>query len=116
MKRGDLIVLIYDALYRIGFKADCTGFFFLSYSTYLCLYELKTCNVISERLHFRVAEHYNTTPDIVEQHIHSTILKVWSTNPWKLNQLGEHCSATYPSETEIIQYLYQSMENQCFLP
>ena len=42
MESEALIVLIYDALYRLGFKANHTGFFYLTYAVLLCVRRAKT--------------------------------------------------------------------------
>ena len=106
-----LITLIYDALYRLGFKAKHSGFFYLSYSVLLCV-DAGTDQIPDERLHAEVARHYRTSPEIVDARIHAAILNVWKTDRDRMQVMMERRSERRPSDREILAYLYRYITGQ----
>ena len=75
MKPEELITLIYDALYRLGFKGDCTGFFFLSYSAFLCATRPEDAPATPAWLYPIVAHYYHTDMQTVRAHIRTAITR-----------------------------------------
>lgn len=106
-----VITLIYDALYRLGFKAKHSGFFYLSYSVLLCV-DAGTDQIPDERLHAEVARHYRTSPEIVGARIHAAILNVWKTDRDRMQVMMERRSGRRPSDREILAYLYRYITGQ----
>lgn len=100
-----LITWIYDALYRMGFKANHSGFFYLSRSVFLCIYEGSN-RIPAARLRAEVARHYQTTPQTVKKQIHAAVTKVWRTDPAQMEAMMGHPLESRPSDAEILAYLY----------
>lgn len=101
------IVLIYDALCRMGFKADRTGFFYLSYSVYLCILYPETSTFSREWLYPKVERHYRTQLQNVCQQVDREISRAWRNGKRKMEEIAEHPLERCPNDMEIIRYLYQ---------
>ena len=101
------IVLIYDALYRMGFKADSTGFFYLSYSVYLCILYPETRIFSREWLYPKVGRHYRThLPNICRQ-VEEAIFRAWCGGKQNMEEIAGRPLKRCPNDMEIIRYLYQ---------
>lgn len=116
MNSEALIVLIYDALYRLGFRANHTGFFYLSYSVLLCV-RADTDQIPAAQLRAEVAWHYGTTPQTVKDQIHAAVTKVWRTDRAQMEHAMRQRLERRPRDEEILTYLYgyitgQDMERQ----
>ena len=116
MNSEALIVLIYDALYRLGFRANHTGFFYLSYSVLLCV-RADTVQIPAAQLRAEVAWHYGTTPQTVKDQIHAAVTKVWRTDRAQMEHAMGQRLERRPRDEEILTYLYgyitgQDMERQ----
>ena len=106
MNSEQLITQIYDALYRMGFKANHTGFFYLSYSVFLCVQEGSGW-FSAAQLPVRVARHYRTSPETVTARLHAAVTKVWNTDRYQMEAMMGHGLESRPSDTEILAYLYR---------
>ena len=106
MNSEQLIIRIYDALYHMGFKANHTGFFYLSYSVLLCIQEGSGW-FSAAQLSARVARHYRTSPGTVTAQIHAAAIKVWNTDRDRMEAMVGHRLERRPSDTEILAYLYR---------
>lgn len=111
MNSEQLITLIYDALYRMGFKANHTGFFYLSYSVFLCVQE-GSGRFSAARLPVSVARHYRTSPETVNTQLHAAVIKVWKTDRDRMEAMMGHRLERRPSDTEILAYLYRYITGQ----
>lgn len=111
MNSEALIPLIYDALYRLGFRANHSGFFYLSYSVLLCIHE-GTDQIPAVRLHAEVARHYRTSPQTVSTRIHAAVAKVWKTDRIRMKDMMGDCLERCPSDREILAYLYRYITEQ----
>lgn len=111
MNSEALITLIYDALYRLGFKANHSGFFYLSYSVLFCIHE-GTDQIPAMRLHTEVAQHYRTSPQTVNDQIHAVVAKVWKTDRIRMKAIMGDCLKRRPSNREILAYLYRYITGQ----
>ena len=106
MNSEQLIIRIYDALYRMGFKAKRTGFFYLSYSVLLCIEE-GSDRFSASQLLVKVAKHYRTSPKTVSAMIHAAVIKVWTTDRDRMEAMAGYRLERRPSDTEILAYLYR---------
>ena len=111
MNSEALITLIYDALYRMGFRANHSGFFYLSYSVLFCIQE-GTDQIPAMRLHDEVARHYRTSPQTVSTQIHAAVTKVWKTDRIRMKAIMGDCLKRCPSDREILAYLYRYITEQ----
>ena len=106
-----LITLIYDALYSLGFRANHSGFFYLSYSVLFCIQE-GTDQIPDMQLHAEVARHYRTSPQTVSTQIHAAVTKVWKTHRIRMKAIIGDCLERCPSDREILAYLYRYITEQ----
>ena len=111
MNSEALITLIYDALYRMGFRANHSGFFYLSYSVLFCIQE-GTDQIPDMQLHAEVARHYRTSPQTVSTQIHAAVTKVWKTDRIRMKAIMGDCLKRCPSDREILAYLYRYITEQ----
>ena len=111
MNSEALITLIYDALYRMGFRANHSGFFYLSYSVLFCIQE-GTDQIPDMQLHAEVARHYRTSPQTVSTRIHAAVMKVWKTDRIRMKGMMGDCLKRCPSDREILAYLYRYITEQ----
>lgn len=111
MNSEALITLIYDALYRLGFRANHSGFFYLSYTVFFCIHEGND-QIPAMRLHAEVARHYRTSPQTVNVQIHAAVVKVWKTNRIRMKAMMGDCLGRCPSDREILTYLYRYITEQ----
>ena len=111
MNSEALITLIYDALYRLGFRANHSGFFYLSYSVLFCIHE-GTDQIPAMRLHAEAARHYRTSPQTVNAQIHAVVAKVWKTDRIRMKAIMGDCLKRCPSDREILAYLYRYVTEQ----
>ena len=109
MKPEELTVLIYDALYSMGFKGDCSGFFFLSHAVYLSLTHPGDLSLISAWLYPAVARHYRTDVENVSRHVSAAIARAWRTNREQMVAAIGHPLKRCPIDWEIIRYLYEDI-------
>ena len=101
------IVLIYGALYRMGFKADCTGFFYLSYSVYLCLLYSGIRVFSREWLYPKVGWHYRTHTENICRQVDDAIFQAWSRGKREMEKIAGCPLEKCPNDMEIVGYLYQ---------
>ena len=111
MNSEALVTLIHDALYRLGFRANHSGFFYLSYSVLFCIHE-GTDQIPAVRLHAEVARHYRTSPQTVSTQIHAAVTKVWKTDRIRMKAIMGDCLKRCPSDREILAYLYRYITEQ----
>lgn len=100
------VALVYDALYRMGFKADRTGFFYLSYSVYCCLCFPAFRPVTTAWLYPEVAKHYRVPLQRVQEDVSTAIRRAWRNNREKIEYIAGFPMENCPVDTEIICYLY----------
>lgn len=99
------IVDIYDALYRMGFRGDNTGFFYLAYAAYLCLNSPHPEMMLNEQLYAMVGKRYKTRPKQVRRTIFRTIACVWNTPPQQTIHLPQISPECQPGGMETIRLL-----------
>lgn len=99
------LVNIYDALYRMGFKGDNTGFFYLSYAVYLCLSGPHPEQMLNEELYAMVGERYHARPKQVRRAVFRTIAGVWNTSPQQMRDLANLPLDRQPGGIEVTRIL-----------
>lgn len=80
--------LIYDTLRHLGISEHYTGFFYVSYATYLAVLHPDSLLLVSKRLYPAVASHFHTSWKRVERNIRTIIDIAWITNPSLLMDLA----------------------------
>ena len=106
------ITLIYDALYRMGFKANCTGFFYLSYSLYLCFCCPEPKTLSTGWIYPKVSQHYQTRLQNIRPQIEAAISRAWQKDDKKIAEITGRSLEKCPSDIEIIWYLYEFIAAQ----
>lgn len=113
MRNEDLLHTIHDILRSMGFRADCTGFFFLSYGAYLYLSQPMPLPFLSGTLYPSIADFYNTDMDTVHERIDAAIARAWRTHRTDMIEvMGSVQTRTpqrLPSEFEIIDCIFKKM-------
>lgn len=99
------IVDVYDALYRMGFKGDNTGFFYLAYAAYLCLNSPHPELMLNEQLYAMVGKRYHARAKQVRRRIFRTIDCVWNTSPQQMIDLTGISRDHYPGGLETTRLL-----------
>lgn len=101
------IVLIYDALYRMGFKAECTGFFYLSYSVYLCLLYPGIGAFAREWIYPKAGWHYHTNVENICRQVDDAIFQAWSNSRREMEEIAGCPLEKCPNDMEIVGYLHR---------
>ena len=101
------IVLIYDALYRMGFKADCTGIFYLSYSVYLSVLYPGIRAFSRAWVYPKVGWQYHTHEENICRQVDDAIFQAWSRGKREMEEIAGHPLEKCPNDMEIVWYLYQ---------
>ncbi|MBP3314016.1 MAG: sporulation initiation factor Spo0A C-terminal domain-containing protein [Oscillospiraceae bacterium] len=105
----ELLVLIYDLLYRLGAKATHTGFFYTARATLLSLRSPDLLMQTTKSLYPEVAMHYNTSWQCVERCIRYTLSTIWDDHPYCFQRVTDYYSTTRPTPTEFIALLVQTI-------
>lgn len=104
------VVDIYDTLYQLGFKADNTGFFYLSYAAYCCLRSPHPEELLNDQLYVMVGKHYNTSLKQVRRAMHHTIAAAWNDTPEKITAMTNVFVIRQPSNMETIRLVLHRVE------
>lgn len=89
----------------MGFRADNTGFFYLSYAAYLCLRSSCPAQLLDDRLYALVGRHYNRSPKQVRRAICRSVEYVWNTVPWKIAHFTKLPLTRRPGGVEMVRLL-----------
>ena len=99
------IVEIYDLLYHLGFSANNTAFFHLSYAVFLASLNPQWLDPPSRRLYLEVARQYHTSPARVARDIESLAYCLWKQNPDLLCLLARRVVSAAPAPAEFLRIL-----------
>ena len=91
----------------MGFKADCTGFFFLAYGAYLYITEPMCSSTFAGIYHPNTANHYHTDAESVHNRIEEAINRAWRTNREQMVAALRCPQTKRPTEWDIIHYIYK---------
>ena len=109
------IVLIYDALYRMGFKANCTGFFYLSYSVYLCICRPGPVIIDTGWLYQKVSRHYGTPLATIQERVRTAVTTAWRTHRQQMEEIAGCPLKKQPRDTEVLAILYRYITDRYFV-
>lgn len=96
---------IYDILYRLGFSADYTGFFYTSYAVWLSVRQPERLLLVTKWLYPDVARHYGTNWLTVERNIRTVASVAWGNNPRLLSELAGYTLTEKPTASQFISIL-----------
>jgi len=96
---------IYDLLYQLGIIANCTGFFYTTFSVWLAVREPERLNLVTKWLYLDVAKHYGSSIDAVGKGISRVITEVWDKNPEVLSNWARYALTEKPKPAEFIAIL-----------
>ena len=99
------IVEIYDLLYHLGFSANNTAFFHLSYAVFLASLNPQWLDPSSWRLYREVAKQYHTTPLRIYWEIGTIARRFWTQSPDLLCILARRTISAAPAPWELLQIL-----------
>lgn len=101
---------IYDLLYQLGSIANCSGFFYTSFSVWLAVREPERLTLVTKRLYLDVARHYDSSTDAVGKGIGRVIAEVWNKNPEMLSKWARYALPEKPKPAEFIAILASQIE------
>ena len=96
---------IYDLLYQLGIIANCSGFFYVTFSVWLAVREPERLTLVTKWLYRDVAKHYGTNWGAVESGIRRVIAEVWATNPDLLSEWAGYELTSRPRPAHFISIL-----------
>lgn len=109
----ELLVEIYDMLYRLGVTANYIGFFHAAYAVLLCVQEPERLQLVTKWLYPDVAERYKTNWKAVERNIRSIIALVWDSNPELLRKFSGYKLIRRPGPAQFISILTRGVFWNC---
>ena len=96
---------IYDLLYQLGIIANCTGFFYTTFSVWLAVREPERLTLVTKWLYLDVARHYGSSMDAVGKGISRVIAEVWDNHPEVLSNWAKYALTEKPKPAEFIAIL-----------
>ena len=96
---------IYDLLYQLGIIANCTGFFYTTFSVWLAVREPDRLTLVTKWLYPDVARHYGSSTDAVGKGISRVITEVWDNKPELLSLWARYALTEKPKPSEFIAIL-----------
>ena len=96
---------IYDLLYQLGVIANCSGFFYTTFSVWLAVREPERLTLVTKWLYLDVARHYGSSMDAVGKGISRVIAEVWNKNPEILSNWARYSLTEKPKPAEFIAIL-----------
>lgn len=96
---------IYDLLYQLGVIANCSGFFYTTFSVWLAVREPERLTLVTKWLYLDVARHYGSSVDAVGKGISRVIAEVWANNPELLSKWARYALTEKPKPAEFIAIL-----------
>ena len=95
----------YDLLYQLGIIANCTGFFYTTFSVWLAVREPDRLTLVTKWLYLDVAKHYDTSVDAVGKGISRVITEAWDNKPELLSSWARYSLTEKPKPSEFIAIL-----------
>ena len=96
---------IYDLLYQLGIIANCSGFFYTTYSVWLAVREPERLTLVTKWLYLDVAKHYGSSVDAVGKGISRVITEVWANKSEVLSNWARYALTEKPKPAEFIAIL-----------
>lgn len=102
---------IYDLLYQLGIIANCSGFFYTTYSVWLAVREPERLTLVTKWLYLDVAKHYGSSVDAVGKGISRVITEVWANKPEVLSNWARYALTEKPKPAEFIAILASRIDD-----
>ncbi len=102
---------IYDLLYQLGIIANCSGFFYTTFSVWLAVREPERLTLVTKWLYLDVARHYGSSVDAVGKGISRVITEVWSNKPELLSNWARYALTEKPKPAEFIAILASRIDD-----
>ena len=102
---------IYDLLYQLGIIANCSGFFYTTYSVWLAVREPERLTLVTKWLYLDVARHYGSSTDAVGKGISRVITEVWANKPEVLSNWARYALTEKPKPAEFIAILASRIDD-----
>ena len=102
---------IYDLLYQLGIIANCSGFFYTTYSIWLAVRDPVRLTLVTKWLYLDVAKHYGSSTDAVGKGISRVITEVWSNKPELLSIWARYALIEKPKPAEFIAILASRIDD-----
>ena len=102
---------IYDLLYQLGIIANCSGFFYTTYSVWLAVREPERLTLVTKWLYPDVAKHYDSSVDAVGKGISRVITEVWANKPGLLSNWARYALTEKPKPAEFIAILASRIDD-----
>lgn len=99
---------IYGLLYRLGLRANYTGFFHTSYAVLLCIQQPERLQLVTKWLYPEVAKQYKTNWKAVERNIRTAGEIIWRENRSLLEELAHGPLAEKPRSAQLLSILASS--------
>lgn len=110
MKQMEEIVLqIYDLLYRLGVTAQYVGFFHIAYATLLCAEQPERLQFATKWVYPDVAKQYHTDCRDVERSIAAAGSVIWEQNRPLLEKLAHRPLEHRPSNAQLLAILVSGL-------
>lgn len=100
---------IYDLLYRLGMRGNCTGFFHTAYAVALCAEQPDRLLLVTKWLYPEVARQYSTNWKAVERNIRTASSVIWRENRALLEELAQGPLAQKPRPARLLAILSSSL-------
>lgn len=105
-----LLVEIYDLLYRLGPTANYIGFFHTSYAVLLCVQQPERLLLVTKWLYPDVAKRYGTNWRAVERNIRTAGSVIWRENRPLLEELARRPLLEKPRPAQLLAILASSLD------
>lgn len=101
----DVLVEIYDLLYRLGVTANFTGFFHTACAAMLCVEHPDRLLLVTKWLYPEVAKRYGTDWKTVERNIRTVGCIIWLKNRPLLERLARGPLVERPRNAQLLSIL-----------
>lgn len=105
----ELLVLIYDLLYRLGATAQYTGFFHTAHSVLLAYKDPTLLTAATKLLYPETADYYHTSWKNVERNIRYLEKLLWQEHPNRFSHLAGCVVLTKPTPVKFIFLLTKKL-------
>lgn len=105
----DIVLQIYDLLYRLGVTARYAGFFHISYAIQLCVKQPERLQFVTKWVYPDVARQYNMNWRAVARDITTVGNVIWKQNRPLLEKLARRPLESKPENAQLLAILVSSL-------
>ena len=105
----DIVLQIYDLLYRLGVTARYVGFFHVSYAIQLCVKQPERLQFVTKWVYPDVARQYNTNWRAVARDITTVGNVIWKQNRPLLEKLARRPLKKKPENAQLLAILVSGL-------